>query len=229
MAIENEYKIVLHTDFSEAALSSWTRMVIKQSYIDDCRPYITRDEQGAPVFGFYFEKDGQEAHIQTSDIRESDYQALATLETTEDQGRLFISGFPIRIRQKNDTQLYTFKAQVNGDLIEVEDKFKDSSDFNALLAISREPISKVRFEKQIGEDLWCVDFLKTRDAIESVYFVMAEVERPEGVGAPGDLPHEISKSVLFRADQGDEAVTNRNLSNIVKARAFADMLEGLHP
>jgi len=69
-------------------------------------------------------------------------------------------------------------------------------EFNALFAISGITLEKTRYVKKLDNDEECVvDFFKQDDG--STYFVMAEIEMPEGRHKPMTIPKEIADSILY--------------------------------
>ena len=76
---------------------------------------------------------------------------------------------------------------------------------------SKNKLQKTRYEKEIGDEKWCVDFL--HDPKKGTYFVMAEVEMPEGREKPKTFPLELGRSVTFAVPKGNREFSSRKLSD----------------
>lgn len=127
-----------------------------------------------------------------------------------------------RIRRFDDTYLFTYKRWIDkeGCLLEIEQEISEI-DYRRLCGHCTESLIKTRYLRQIGDEEWVVDFLKAPDG---VYFVLAEVEMPEGVGNPASLPAELSGRIVYSVDYNDTRFTNKKLSDPTYATQLYERL-----
>lgn len=221
MAIENELKYVLPIDFNTASLVEWGNPInIQQAYLD-CKPYISI-VNGKPLFGFRYQKDGIDVSFETNEISDADFNRLKGVSSPFIDGQATLNK-GVRLRVEGEKFVMTYKEMVNEELVEIEDTI-DKDTFDALYAHCVDPIHKLRYQKTIGVDKWFADFLVDRTKHNSLYFVQAEVEMPEGVEKPSFIPPEIENKILFTVPRNDERFTNRNLSDVATTKALYQSL-----
>ncbi len=116
----------------------------------------------------------------------------------------------VRIRRSNDDYFYTYKRWVESAqrLIEIDPAI-DARDYNDLKTECHTLLLKTRYKKEVGQEEWVVDFLRNKNGKN--YFVMAEVEMPEGVDDPQQILPEIAESVVWTVEKNDARFTNRKL------------------
>ncbi len=119
-----------------------------------------------------------------------------------------------RDRDNKDVHILTTKQRVDGKIIEVEKKIS-SSDYNELIKVSDGMVKKIRYV--VGG--WEVDFFK--DGTET-YFVMAEIELPDGVKEPKRLPRFISDHLLLAVPVNDCRFSSKKLSDVEYAKVLLD-------
>lgn len=110
----------------------------------------------------------------------------------------------------------TVKQDINGRIIEIEKKIS-SDDFRDLSEVATAWVSKTRYEIYDSKNklLWEVDFFKQN---EKNYFVMAEVELPDGVENPNGIPEFISNHLIYSVDRLDNRFSSKKLSDITYAQ-----------
>lgn len=130
-----------------------------------------------------------------------------------------------RLRQEGDNFRFNYKRYVaaRGGLIEIETDMTER-DFEALWPECTDTLMKDRYTRHIGNNEWAVDFFRTPD--EKIYFVMAEVEMPEGVAEPDVIPQELRGHVIYRPDRGDTDFTSKKLADPAHASALYARMPG---
>jgi CYTH domain-containing protein len=146
---------------------------------------------------------------------EEDAKKLADKVYRIEQGYLFNDkGLTVRIRkQVNRKTCYwmAVKTRVGPRrVIEVEKKISER-DYLEMSVKASGWLAKFRYV--IGD--WEVDFFKNG---EETYFVMAEIELPDGVEKPSKIPHFISKSLLYAVPAEDCRFSSKKLSDVKYAR-----------
>jgi CYTH domain-containing protein len=119
-----------------------------------------------------------------------------------------------RIRQtmKDDelvANYFTFKQPVNGKLIEIETEIT-TEDFNALWVKVDRVINKVRIAVPHNDLTWEVDFLY-EESNQQIYIVMAEVELPDGVEEPDEVPAFVKDHLVYFVPRHDRRFFNTQL------------------
>lgn len=112
---------------------------------------------------------------------------------------------------------FTYKVRVGADLVEIETDLSQA-DYNKLITIARGTIVKTRITVPVGDLKWEVDFFHD-EYNANLYLVMAEVEMPEGVDAPAEIPSFITDHLLYAVDREDRRFDNANLSDPDGVRA----------
>lgn len=79
---------------------------------------------------------------------------------------------------------------------------------------SQASLTKIRYSKQFDDELWSIDFFL--DSTESVYFVLAECEMPEGRLLPVTIPKDVSDNMLYIASR-------RENSSLLSSYRLADV------
>ncbi len=135
-------------------------------------------------------------------------------------------GYPdkgVRIRRSNDSYYHTYKKWVPSAnrLVELEGDI-NVRDFEDLKTVCPDMLIKTRYTKEVGEEEWVVDFLKTKSG--QVYFVMSEVEMPEGVEDPKEILPEIKDSIVWYVEKNDPRFTNKELMNQEHAKQMYKMM-----
>jgi len=163
---------------------------------------------------------------------EHEYKFLLSLELAKDfdharllkmakehqhimQGYLaFSKGMTTRIRciDDGDKQKWflTFKQKVDERVIEIEKRL-DDRDGKDLWSIC---VGKLKKDRYVIEDKgikWEVDFFKKG---HHLYFVMAEVELPEGASRPKLVPDFLKEYILYEVPLTDDRFSNKRLSEV---------------
>lgn len=100
----------------------------------------------------------------------------------------------------------TVKSKSNGRVIEVEQQI-DDRDFDDLFALCRRKLKKIRCFVQD----WELDFFLDQD--NSLYFILAEIEMPEGQTEPESIPQIVKKHLIHEVPIGDDRFSSRKLAN----------------
>lgn len=111
----------------------------------------------------------------------------------------------------------TTKRLTAGRVVEVEAAI-DERDFGDLWDASKGRLSKVRVE--MGD--WEVDYFLGEGG---VYFVLAEVELPEGKDGPDEVIPFVRDRLLYEVPRGDDRFSNRKLGKVKYARNLLNELE----
>ncbi len=77
-------------------------------------------------------------------------------------------------------------------------------------------LSKTRYKIDIEDEEWVVDFFY--DDNDGTYFVMAEVEMPEGREVPNSIPNVIKNSIVFAPEKTDTRFTSKEIANQTHAK-----------
>lgn len=117
-----------------------------------------------------------------------------------------------RIRQIDAGHVFTYKKWIPHarELVEIELAISQE-DFDLLWSQRIETLEKTRYEKQIGEALWVVDFLY--DPAGRIFVAMAEAELPRHMPAPDIIPDEIAPHIVHAVAADDNRFTNKKLSD----------------
>jgi len=136
-------------------------------------------------------------------------------------------GVTVRVRKcvvyKNNRKnkinyFYTFKINSNNRCIEIETELS-KRDFNDLWAVALNKLEKIRYIYKNRKEIWEVDFFK--DYQNNTYFALAEIELPEGVASPTDIPDLINQNLLYAVPLTDNRFSNKLLSD---AKYASDLL-----
>lgn len=126
-------------------------------------------------------------------------------------------GLTVRIRKQRDKRgkevhILTTKQRVGTKIIEVEKKVS-AEDYAELSKVADGKLTKVRYVLK-G---WEVDFFKTKT---ETYFVMAEIELPDGVAGPDKLPKFVSNNLLLEVPINDCRFSSKKLSDVEYAQTL---------
>jgi len=134
----------------------------------------------------------------------------------------------IRIRKTfgvhYDTPIYhyTFKQKIKNRIIELEQSI-DERDYNDLLTIAKQILYKTRYVIPVGIFNWEIDFFYDFKHT-TPYFVMAEIELPEGTTNPPTIPDFIYNNLLYEVQKNNNDFSSLKLSQIDYALAKYDEL-----
>ena len=103
--------------------------------------------------------------------------------------------------------LFTKKFLVDYKVVEIETEI-DRQDFIKLWTITEKTLTKTRISKQIGNELWEVDFF---GGIKDPYFIMAECEMPEDQMGYKDMPEFLRDKTIHYVDRGDGVYASKRL------------------
>lgn len=131
------------------------------------------------------------------------------------QGYLaFSKGMTVRIRGIEDGQkskwFMTLKHKVGERVIEIEKKL-DERDGTDLWSVC---VGKLKKDRYVIEDkgiTWEVDFFKKG---QHLYFVLAEVELPEGANRPKVVPEFLRDYILYEVPLTDDRFSNKRLGEV---------------
>lgn len=118
----------------------------------------------------------------------------------------------------------TYKQQVPKRLIEIETEI-DERDYQDLLLLSDSVLHKTRYIIPVGSLKWEIDLFYDKRRT-NLYFVMAEIELPEGVERPTTIPDIISENLLFEVPIWNNEFSSIKLQNIEYAISrYNELLE----
>lgn len=131
------------------------------------------------------------------------------------QGYLaFSKGMTTRIRGVQDGEkqkwFLTFKQKVGDRVVEIEKKL-DQRDGADLWSVCVGKLKKDRYVIDHKGITWELDFFKKG---HSLYFVLAEVELPEGASRPKVIPDFFKDYVLYEVPLTDDRFSNKRLAEV---------------
>ena len=216
MPTENEKKYVLSPSFNAEGLAGWSVERIEQGYLAQKGDLFCKDD-GCYFGCHYFVKSANRFVNIEFPIEPRDFYDLKE----ECGGTQLKSGG--RIRRSDGHYYFTTKqwAEAANRFVEIE-SFIDLRDYEDLRTECPKMLSKARYNKTVGDEKWVVDFLKTKSG--QVYFVMSEVEMPEGVEDPKEIFPEIKDSIIWHVEKNDERFTNKELINQEHAKQMYKMM-----
>lgn len=144
-----------------------------------------------------------------------------------EQGYLaFSKGMSCRIRsimEHGKTKWFlTFKQKVSNRVVEIEKKL-DERDGHDLWGVAVGRLKKDRYVFNRDGVKWELDLLKKHDG--SVYFMILEVELPEGHPRPKKLPDFLKNHVLYEVPLTDDRFSNKRLGDVNYARQlYAELI-----
>lgn len=119
-----------------------------------------------------------------------------------------------RVRDEGDRQfLKTYKEPIGHGVVREINESITEEEFNRLYSESAETLEKIRYVKKLDSNEECVvDFFPNNNG--SIYFVMAEIEMPEGREEPQIIPEEIKDLILYAVPRDQTTnFSSRKLSN----------------
>lgn len=146
----------------------------------------------------------------------------------QDIRQAYINGARIRATATHGVhgELYIFawkKRRADGSRIEIETELS-TNDFNELWEMSGKVITKQRIKIKGYGNTWDVDFLFSGGTYNgSHYLTIAEVEMPEGVDIPSDLPNFVKDNLLYLVPRSeDHKWTNPHLTDPAEVKQLLD-------
>jgi CYTH domain-containing protein len=124
-------------------------------------------------------------------------------------------GSTVRLRMERNRKdkicyILTVKQKVDEKIIEVEKKI-NSKDYLELSKAAEGWLTKIRYVI----DGWEIDFFKSGD---ETYFVMAEIEMPDGMVEPEFVPDFIQDNLIYQVPREDFRFSSKKLSDIEYAK-----------
>lgn len=133
----------------------------------------------------------------------------------------------VRIRKSlcdGETKHYmTVKVPVEDNIVEVEKKIS-SDDYNRLATKAYGWVNKYRYLVPFGRLTWEVDFFKNEG---ENYFVMAEIELPEGVLKPDSLPPFVEDNLIYAVPREDTRFSSKKISDVQYAKKILSEVSGV--
>lgn len=153
--------------------------------------------------------------LKQSDGLENKIRRLSHEQYFINQGYLVRSkGMTVRIRKqrKADKVKYVMavKTRVGERVIEIEKNISEI-DYKYLSEQASGWVEKIRYV--IGQ--WEIDFFKSG---KETYFVMAEVELPDGVKYPSKVPDFVMDCLLYTVPREDCRFSSKKLSDVEYAK-----------
>lgn len=131
------------------------------------------------------------------------------------QGYLnFSKGTSTRVRcitNDKENWSFTYKQKVGERVIEIEKKKLDNRDGQDLWSVCIGKLEKTRYVVEDNGLKWEIDFFKNGD---KVYFVLAEIELPEGAPRPESVPNFLKDRVLYEVGLEDDRFSSKRLSDV---------------
>ena len=127
-------------------------------------------------------------------------------------------GWNLRIRKTfgihYDEPVYhsTYKHQINGRVVEIQIGI-DERDYDDLFSKAITMLNKTRYVIPVGALKWEIDFFYDSKRTV-VYFVLAEIELPEGVASPHLIPEFINEHLLFEVPSDNNKYSSLKLSDM---------------
>ena len=150
-----------------------------------------------------------------ADFDHSKLMKLAKEHQHIKQGYLaFSKGMTTRIRciDVDDKQKWylTFKQKVEDRVVEIEKRL-DERDGKDLWSVCVGKLKKDRYVIENKGITWELDFFKKG---QHLYFVLAEVELPEGADRPKNPPDFLKDYILYEVPLTDERFSNKRLAEV---------------
>lgn len=125
---------------------------------------------------------------------------------------------------KDDHHQFTFKKKTKQGTVEIETTI-ESRYYDMLSKPVELVIQKDRYDVTHDGLIWEVDFFYDRKG--RIYFIMAEVEMPEGAARPTSLPPCISSSLIHTVAYGDKRFSSKScLSPTIMAELLKRIKNG---
>lgn len=130
-------------------------------------------------------------------------------------GELYYKKFRHPSYQNNERWWLTIKRFVNDRCVEIENPI-EQRDFSDLWTVATDKLIKTRYKiydetVSDGQNCWEIDFF--RDQENSLYFVMAEIELPEGMAMPDKIPDFIWENLIYTVPLNDHRFMNTHLGD----------------
>lgn len=169
-------------------------------------------------------------YIISIDVLKENQLGIANVLYIE-QGYLVSGNTTVRIRRTFSSSIswhLTVKKKVLDRIIEIEKKLS-SRDGMDLMSCCEKKLKKYRYVFEDKGIKWELDFLtkySQQPEDEKIYFVMLEVEVPEGADRP-NVPDFIKQHVLYEVPLTDERFFNKNLTDPdVAEKLYNQLLKG---
>ena len=132
-------------------------------------------------------------------------------------------GLTVRIRRQQSRKkawhVMTVKTRVSDErIIEIEKKISEM-DYREMVPHAGGWVHKIRYV--IGD--WEVDFFKN---VRETYFVMAEIEMPDGVDSPESIPDFVADHLLFTVPRDDCRFSSKKISDVDYAQKLLEEVKG---
>ena len=128
-------------------------------------------------------------------------------------------GWNLRIRKTfgphfSEPKFYlTYKQNTDKRLIEIETEIEERDYYDLLKLSSNTTLQKTRYVIPVGVLKWEIDlFYDKKRTIP--YFVMAEVELPEGTKTPKIIPNFVLDNLVLEVPIGNNQYSSRKLQDI---------------
>jgi len=128
-----------------------------------------------------------------------------------------------RLRDESGYLTRNLKTFVEGQLEPDEDEYEISqAEFNNDWPKTNDRLVKTRYKLDIDDEEWVIDFFKDENG---KFFIMAEVEMPEGRITPNHIPNLIRDNCIHEVKRNDERFFSKNIAD--KSHA-AEMIYLIH-
>ena len=160
--------------------------------------------------------------LKLSDDFEAQVAELAKIYLDINQGYVYNKdGLTLRVREAvwsdgSPEHLMTVKMHTPDRLMEIETQicYRDFEDF---WNEAQDQLSKRRYKVYNDNEVWEIDFFRDNG---QTYFIMAEVELPEGKDRPDAIPSWLEHSILFEDSHRGSSLTSSKLSSVAYASSI---------
>ena len=119
---------------------------------------------------------------------------------------------------------FTYKQHVEKRLIEIETVIEERDYYDLFRSVDI-VLHKTRYVIPVGGFKWEIDLFYDRKRT-NLYFIMAEIELPEGAKQPKDIPDFITENLLFEVPIGNKGFSSLELQNMDYAtKLYNSLLE----
>lgn len=162
-------------------------------------------------------------YVISTDVLKENPEAILRMKCDKhliiEQGYLAYSkGYTSRIRSITESGktkwFYTMKQKVTDRVVEIEKKL-DDRDGNDLWSYCVGKLKKDRYVFKDHGIVWEIDLFK-HDG--SIYFILAEIELPEGSPRPKLQLDFIKSHILYEVELTDDRFSNKRLGDLNYAR-----------
>jgi CYTH domain-containing protein len=119
--------------------------------------------------------------------------------------------------------VFTYKKKVAANIVEIETDII-YEDYAKLWTVVKNIVRKTRAKIKFEENIWEIDFFTDHET-RGVYFVMAEVELPENLIEPKNVPDFIKQNLYYAVPLNDPRFKNKNLSSKKKVAKALDSVK----